>query len=199
MPRLVWRSIEWSKLMEIDQAIAGRRSVRDYTVAAIDEKTIQRLIEAAILAPSAMNQQPCTFTVVRNQSLLMEISHKAKAHMLARQTGASHDEHLASLHDESFNIFHHAPALVVISGASPGAWITEDCALAAQNLMLAAYAMGLGTCWIGFAQSYLNTEEGKAAIRIPDSWTPVAPIIVGHPKAAVGMVPRRPPVVRWVD
>ena len=47
--------------------------------------------------------------------------------------------------------------------------------------MLAAYGIGLGTCWIGFAQSYLNTEEGKGSLGLPASWTPVAPIIVGHP------------------
>ena len=48
-----------------------------------------------------------------------------------------------------------------------GSWITEDCSLAAENLMLAAFAERLGTCWIGFAQSYLNTAEGRTALGIP--------------------------------
>lgn len=185
--------------MDLQQAIAGRRSVREYTGAAVDETAIRRLIDAAILAPSAMNEQPWTFTIVRNQALLNEISRKAKAHMLSSLEGSEQGEHLAALRDESFHIFYHAPALIVVSGASPSAWIAEDCALAAENLMLAAHAMGLGTCWIGFAQSYLATEEGKGSLGLPGSWSPVAPIIVGHPRTSPPAVPRRSPVVRWID
>lgn len=185
--------------MDIEQAIAGRRSVRDYTEAAVDEVVIGRLIETAVLAPSAMNEQPWTFTVIRNQALLAEISWKAKAHMQSILEGGPHSEHFAALQDENFHIFYHAPVLIVISGASPGPWIAEDCALAAENLMLAAYGMGLGTCWIGFAQSYINTKEGKGRLGLPGSWAPVAPIIVGHPAKPAAAVPRRAPVVRWVD
>lgn len=185
--------------MDLQQAIAGRRSVREYTEASVDEATIHRLIDAAVLAPSGMNEQPWTFTIVRNQALLSEISRKAKAHLLALLPGSADGGHLAALHDESFHIFYHAPVVIVISAASPGSLIAEDCALAAQNLMLAAYGMGLGTCWIGFAQTYLNTEEGKGSLGLPSGWTPVAPIIVGHPRTAAPAVPRRAPVIRWVD
>ena len=54
------------------------------------------------------------------------------------------------LNDPKFHIFYHAPVLVVIAAAEPTDWAVEDCALAAENLMLAAYAKGLGTCWIGW-------------------------------------------------
>jgi len=103
------------------------------------------------------------------------------------------------LDDANFQIFYHAPVLVLISAATEGAWVVEDCALAAQNLMLVAYAAGVGSCWIGFAQSYLNTPDGKAALRLPGSWAPVAPIILGHPKAAAAPVPRKAPEIHWVD
>ena len=53
--------------------------------------------------------------------------------------------------------------------------------LAAENLMLAAYAAGLGTCWIGVAQGFLNALDGKAMLGLPAAWVPVAPVIVGHP------------------
>ena len=88
--------------------------------------------------------------------------------------------------------------LILISAVAAGPWIVEDCALAAENLMLAAYARDLGRCWIGFAQSFLNTPDGKRALAIPEPWVPVAPIIVGHPKAPVAPVARKEPVVRWV-
>ena len=64
--------------------------------------------------------------------------------------------------------------------------------------MLAAYAVGLGSCWIGFAQSFLNTPAGKSMLGLPAAWVPVAPIIVGHPKGSPPSVPRKEPVIRWV-
>lgn len=181
--------------MKIDEAISGRRSVREYTTQPVDKKAIDRLIEAAILAPNAVNQQPWTFTVVRDQSLLDRVSQAAKAHMLARP----HSDHFHTLlSDPKFQIFYHAPVLILISAAKQGPWIVEDCALAAENLMLSAYAAGLGSCWIGFAQGYLATPEGKQALGLPDATVPVAPIIVGHPKAVPPQVPRNKPEVRWI-
>jgi nitroreductase len=174
--------------------------VREFGAEAIDEKTICALIEAAIHAPSAVNEQPWTFTVVRNQERLARISVAAKVHMLRTLPESSHSEHFRSrLTNPDFHIFYHAPVLILISAAERGPWIVEDCALAAENLMLAAYAAGLGTCWIGFAQSYLNTDVGKRELDLPASWVPVAPIIVGHPRTAVAAVPRRPPVVKWIN
>ena len=73
-----------------------------------------------------------------------------------------------------------------------------DWALAAENLMLAAYAAGLGSCWIGFAQGFLNTSEGKAVLGLPSAWAPVAPIVVGYPRIAPNPVPRNEPDIRWV-
>jgi nitroreductase len=185
--------------MDISEAIAGRRAVRDYGAQAVDEQTIRGLIDAAVQAPSAVNQQPCTFTVVRDQGVLDRISHDAKAHMLATMPASPHSDHFKSLlGDPAFHIFYRAPVLILISAVAQGPWIVEDCALAAENLMLAAYAAGLGTCWIGFAQSFLGTAEGKAALGLPAAWAPVAPIILGRARAAPPPVPRRPPEIRWI-
>jgi len=56
----------------------------------------------------------------------------------------------------------------------------------------------LGTCWIGFAQGYLNTAEGKKLLGLADASVSIAPIIVGHPKGATPPVARRQPQIRWV-
>ena len=185
--------------MDINEAISGRRSVRDYTAEALDDETVRRLIDAAVHAPNASNGQPWTFTVVRDQGLLDRISDAAKSHMLATMPdGPQADRYRTMLSDASFQIFYHASALILISGIAQTPWVVADCALAAENLMLAAFSEGLGTCWIGFAQSFLNTAEGKNALGLPATWVPGAPIIVGHPKAEIAPVPRKEPEIRWV-
>ena len=102
------------------------------------------------------------------------------------------------LSDPNFHIFYHPPVLMLISAVAEGPWIVEDCALAAENLVLTAYAPGLGTNWIGFAQSFLNTSDGKNVLGLPADSVPIAPIIVGHPKAMPPPVSRNAPKVRWV-
>jgi nitroreductase len=185
--------------MDIFEAIHSRRSTREYTEDAVERQTILDLIDAAVLAPNAVNQQPWMFTVVRDQAALDRISAHAKTHMIANMPPGAQSEQLRSqLADPSFHIFYHAPVPVLTSGSAQGPWIVEDCALAAENLMLAAYARGYGTCWIGFAQSFLNTSEGKNMLGLSSACVPVAPIIVGHPKISVPRVPRRTPDIRWV-
>ena len=139
------------------------------------------------------------FTVLRDSNVIDRVASDAKSHMLATMSVSPHFDHFRSLlTDPNFHIFYHAPVLIVISAIAQGPWIVEDCALAAENLMLAAYAAGLGTCWIGFAQSFLQTPDGKKLLDLPEKWVPVAPIIVGHPKAVPFDVPRKAPDVRWV-
>jgi nitroreductase len=185
--------------MDLNEAISGRRSLREYTVQPVDERIIRRLIDAAVHAPNAVNQQPWTFTVVRDQSVLDRISRNAKSHMLATMPAGPQSDHFRSLlNDPNFHIFYRAPVLLLISATAQGPWIVEDCALAAENLMLTAYAVGLGTCWVGFAQSFLNTSDGKNMLGLPAAWVPVAPIIIGHPKSAPPPVPRKEPEIRWV-
>ena len=180
------------------EAIFNRRSIREYTGEPVDEATIRRLIGAAVHAPNAVNAQPWAFTVVRDRSVLDQISRAAKAHMLATMPAIHADRFRGRLSDPAFDIFYGAKALMVISAKAEGPWIVEDCALAAENLMLAAFAEGLGTCWIGFAQSYLNTAAGKTAIGAPATWVQVAPIILGKPAVSPAPVPRMPPEIRWL-
>lgn len=185
--------------MDLNEAIIGRRSVREYTDKAPDQQTVRRLLDAAVQAPSAVNQQPWTFTVVRDQGVLGQISRQAKQHMLINAPADQHADHFRSiLGAPGFHIFYQAPVLILISALAQDRWIVEDCAMAAENLMLAAYGAGLGTCWIGFAQGYLNTVEGKGLLGLPSSWVAVAPIILGYPKSPIPPVPRKVPEIRWI-
>lgn len=185
--------------MDLKEAILKRRSVREFTSQPVDQALVTTLINAAIQAPSAVNQQPWIFSVVRDKVLLAHISREAKAHMLATTPAGLLSHHFQeTLSDPDIDIFHHAPALIVISSINASPWAVENCALAAENLMLTACAAGLGTCWIGLAQAWLGTAEGKAALELPQTAFPVAPIITGYPKAPPPAVPRKEPAIRWI-
>lgn len=184
--------------MDLEQAIYLRRAVREYTEESIGRPVLQKLIEAAVQAPSAVNEQPWLFAVVQDRGRLALISREAKAHFLRSQPQNLAIHRLHELRDDpDFDIFYHAPALIVIASATEGRWAVENCSLAAENLMLAACAAGLGTCWIGLAQGWLTTAEGKAALGLPAACLPVAPIIVGRPKSAAAPVPRKAPQIQW--
>lgn len=185
--------------MELTQAIYGRRATRAFTSEPVSTSALELLVEAAIQAPSAVNEQPWDFAIIRNKALLDQISTAAKGHVLNASKIGDVPSHLRKhLEDPAFHIFYHAPALIVIS-AKTSEWAVEDAALAAENLMLSAYAQGFGSCWIGFAQRWLETEEGQRSIGVPPDFTAIAPIIVGHPAASMPPVPRNPARARWLD
>jgi len=185
--------------MNVVQAIRERRAVRDFTSQPVSQASLRQLISAASWAPSAMNEQPWHFTVVTDQATLDEISTRSKAWMLANMPETRQPGHFRDLlSDPRFHLFYHAPALVVISVAAGLQWATEDCALAAQNLMLAAVDQGLGTCWIGFAQGWLASPEGRELLNLAPDRVVVAPIAVGYPKAPQAMVPRKAIALSWI-
>ena len=184
--------------MDVITAIRTRRAVRDYASRSMPAALLRELIAAASWAPSAMNAQSWCFSVVTDTALLDEISHKAKAWLLGSVHDMPRPAHFRDLlSDPHFQLFYHAPALVVIS-ARDGQWAAEDCALAAQNLMLAAVARGVGSCWIGFAQGWLNTEAGRQALGLAADAQVVAPIILGYAKTPPPPVPRKAPIINWI-
>jgi nitroreductase len=186
--------------MDIREAIYSRRAVRAFTAEPVADETLRDLIDAAVQAPSAVNEQPWSFVVVRDQALLTRISTEAKAHMPKTTPAGLISHHFQEiLNDPQFHVFYHAPVLIVIASVTEGPWAVIDCTLAAENLMLSARAAGLGSCWIGFAQGWLATNEGKAALKLPAGYLPVAPIILGHPQSWPAPVPRKTPDIRWMS
>ena len=189
-------------------AIYRRRAVRAYTGIPLDEPTIRKLLEAAVQAPTAIHLEPWAFVVVQNPQTLQALSERAKVlavaeaqhHDLVKVPGGTpHSDRLAVLASPGFNVFYDAGTLIAICGKPISAYVAADCWLAAENLMLAACAMGLGTCPIGFSLPVLNSPEVKAELGIPADVTVVAPIIVGTPSHAVPPVLRKPPeILRWV-
>lgn len=185
--------------MDVMQAIEERRAVRAYRDEAVDRETVRKLIQAAVQAPSAMNSQPWAFAIIQDRKILEAISDGAKRLLLDVDTGDPRMKQFREiLASPDFDIFYGASTLVVICATSGRQSAAEDCALAGQNLMLAAHGLGLGTCPIGFARAYLNLPEVKSNLGIPADVTPVLPIIVGRPRGAATATPRDDPrILCW--
>ena len=188
--------------------IHRRRAVRSFTTERVAEDTIRALLDAAVHAPTAMHLEPWAFAVVQDRATLKRYSDRAKQMVLAEAEshrdllaapGATPGGHLAFLRSPDFNIFSDASTLIVICGRPMGTYVVADCWLAAENVMLAACALGLGTCCIGFAMPVLNTPEVKEELGIPAAVTAIAPIIVGVPRGEAPQIARKPPeILRWV-
>lgn len=183
--------------MELKDAIASRRAHRAFTNRRVDEPTIRELLAAGVQAPSAVNEQPWSFAVVQNAETLHRWSETAKR-LLLEERGAL--PKLAEfLHIDSFNIFYDATTLVVIAVEHPNEFSAADCWLAAQNLMLTATELGLGTCCIGFAIPALNTPDALRELGLGPAARVYVPIIVGYPRAVLEPVARRAPhVTAWL-
>jgi nitroreductase len=144
--------------MEVFEAIRRRKSVRAYTKTPVPEEKLEKILEAARLAPSAENIQPWYFIVVTDHEKRKQI---AKSGIFA-------------------GFLEESPVVIVGCGdqkASPK-WYEIDVAIAMQNMVLAATAEGLGTCWIG------SFDEGlvKKLLKIPERFSVVALLTVGYPR-----------------
>jgi len=185
--------------MELLDAIKKRRAVREYTNAPIERSVVERLISAAILAPSAINLQPWAFAVVLDAARIDEYGKRAKLWSLANFAKTSFTPDLRKmLEDPDFMMFYHAPALVMVLAKSSDTQDTEDCCLAAENMMLAARDEGLGTCWIGLARPWLDLSSTKAELKLPNQCRVVAPIVLGHPKTWPESHERSPAEIYWL-
>jgi nitroreductase len=159
--------------MDALEAILSRRSIRKYGSQAVTEEEVRTLLEAAMAAPSAGNEQPWQFVVITARATLDQIP---------------------SFHEYS-KMLYEAPLAVLVCGDRrqkkyEGFWV-QDCAAATQNLLLAAHALGLGAVWLGVYPD--DGLESKLAeiLGLPPEVTPVALVAVGHPAE------KKPPAGRF--
>ena len=129
--------------MSIDDAIKGRRSIRVYKNDDVAEDLIREIIEAATHAPSAKNGQQWRFTILTGES-------KHKFTEFYRKSLEKLDYDVGSSFG-SCSMMEEAPVFILVWNTNERGWTTEvhSVSAAIQNLLLKAYALGLGTCWIG--------------------------------------------------
>jgi nitroreductase len=177
------------------EAIKSRRAIRSFEDTPVPESAVQTMLEAAIYAPTAINLQPWKFTIVTNKQEIKRQSDVAKPALLATLPDVAEEclsRFRAALASPDFNVFYNAPLVVYISGVkSPFA--VNDCSMAAQNMMLAAYTLGIGSCWIGAALLAANSPKGKADLGVPEDHQVYAALIFGYPKGGFPKAPEKQP------
>lgn len=179
---------------EVFDAIYQRRAIRRYSDEPVTRIEIEGLLEAAIMAPSATNAQPWAFVVLQGPDELARYAREGRDLLMSASCGGGGLFEMVAAPD--FELFHDAPAVIVIYATYANA--VAECFLAAENLMLAAWAMGLGTCPIGLARALFELDRVKVELKIPPSWTHALAIAVGHPTGEAAPTSRRAAlVVTW--
>jgi nitroreductase len=187
--------------MQLLEAIYARRSVRAYTDEPVPRATLEKLMQAAVQAPTAMNQQPWAFGIIQGADQLKSYSDRTKAYLLENiDTFTMLGRYRDFFTNPDTHLFYNAPAVIIIFAKPGSATPDSDCSMAALNLMLAACDMGLGTCWIGFFVFYLKQPEVKAEFGIPEDYRIIAPIVVGHPAKEMPAIDKAAPdVIFWQE
>jgi len=176
--------------MDVIEAIHGRWSVRSYDPRPVSRELIESVIlDAAQAPPPFRGQVPWAFNVIQGVERIAAYGARAMEHARNNRPGGTGSDWLER---PGFKIFWDAPALIIISGP------VGDCCRAGQNLMLWAYARGLGTCWVGSPMLWLDTPEVKAELGIPSALMPVAVFCLGYPATPPEAVVRERPGIIWL-
>ncbi len=180
-----------------------RRAVRDYKPHEVPDDIIKELIKAGTYAPSGQNRQPWRFVVVKDKDVIARLSERTKK-LLLDGIGNSKDPEAESLATAlkmpGFNVFYNAPVLVLIF-SSPDAMSPErDCSLAAENMMLAARSLGIGSCFIGLALQMGSDDATLEELKVPKDHRLIAPLVFGYPIKDIQTAPPRKEdvILNWI-
>lgn len=172
------------------QIIRNRRSIRAFNSEQIKDEELKEILDAAIYAPSASNKQPWHFTVIQNKELLDMLNNSFKE--IAKKSDNDYIKRVGE--NKYFHVFYNAPTVILVSGDENNHYAAVDCAAAAENMLIAAEAQDIGSCWIGFIAYLLNSEEGKEYIKelgIPKGYKQIHAVAVGYKKVNRTTAPER--------
>jgi nitroreductase len=143
--------------------ILNRRSIRRFTAQDVEEKDEKKILEAAMAAPSAGNERPWHFVVIRDKDIMREIMGVHPYAQMLKQ----------------------CPLAVLVCGDPtlekyPGFWV-QDCAAATENMLIMAVELGLGAVWLGIYPIEDRVRGLRRLIGLPENVIPFALVPIGQP------------------
>ena len=189
---------------QITDAIHKRRSTRSFTAQQIEDEKLETLLDAAIWAPSGGNNQSWLFTAIQNKNILLELNELVKEGF---QSWVPDDDYpakhnaKASSQKEGYNFYYQAPTLIIASNKPNYENAMADCALALQNIFLAAQSMGLGSCYINQLHWLRNDSRVRNflfELGIPKEHTICSSAAIGYIRKETPIPARKPNTTRII-
>ena len=146
---------------EVICAIEGRRSIRSYRTDPVPEEKLEAVVKAGLMAPSAMNQQSWHFVVISGKG-----TERYRTYCIEKL---------------GRDPYYGAPAMILVFGKKDAIAPVCDGSLAIGNLLLAAKALGLGSCWIHCVNDLFKEEAAAAEWGVPAGYRPVGSVALGFP------------------
>ena len=197
--------------MEAMEAILTRRSTRNYKQNPVEQEKLNRILEAGRQAPSGGNNQTNHFFVIRNREVLdrlISMTEKAFAGMEATEnTYASMKRAIEAARKGGYVFCYNAPVLIAVANRKEYGNNVADCACALENMMIAANALDLGSCWINQLK-WLNEEpellEYFRRFGMKEDERIYGAVIIGYPATDTGLpkrnlMPLKGNEVIWID
>jgi nitroreductase len=184
---------------EIIQNILSRRSVRSFTQEQISDENLNLLLEAAKYAPSGMGQQGWHFTVVQNKekidsliSVVKELMQHSSEERFKKMSG-----------NPEFNPFYNAPTVIITSYDKSAATVEANCAVALENIFLAAQSLNISSCWIHILAYFGKDPKVRSILTefgVPEDYEVSGSAALGYSdKPLPAAAPRKEGTVNFVN
>ena len=174
---------------EVMNTILHRRSIRRFNDRQIEEPALRQILQAGLYAPSAGGRQGVIFAVCQNREINERLGKIKRAnsnpHMANGDNYVSREQPSIADDPKLINAFYGAPTVITLFAPKNFLFSQEDCAAAAENMMLAADSMGIGSCYIGQGWTAFADPYGQEKLRewsIPTDHYAVMQLLLGYPR-----------------
>lgn len=164
---------------ETQKSIMERFSCRGFSSNAVSEENIKTIVDAALAAPSAMNQMPWYITVITDKVFIDELDAEGMSILAEGEDKSGYDRMM----ERGGKLFYNAPCMIVISGNDSSA-SPLDCGILTQNIALSSHSLGLGNVICGMAGVPLTgrrAAEFKERMLIPQEYNYTMSVLIGEP------------------
>jgi len=182
---------------QVEHLLRTRRSIRTFTEQPVPKDALARLLDIAACAPSGSNSQPVQWLVIYDTAVVRRLAPMVLDWLRQQATSPRYGRTFAVAHERGLDVICRGAPHMVIAHTPPGG--QTDGVIALSYLEMAAYGMGLGACWCGFAQwAITGSPDISEAVGLPPGRSSSGVLLLGYPRYVYERVPpRNPPRIQW--